>query len=200
MARFLAVLAVVLSAPGCREQPPAANPAGSRPQGDLPSKSASDLPPDRFRLAIEDVRSTGSADKRVFRITVPSSARRVCVFLGPIEYGQRWSLVIDPSPEAERNCSFEVSQPVVTPTGSKGQSVTVVGKLSTPTSTALSPLGMNSQDTVDTRDIVSFAADAKAGLHKQDAPLVLGHLKLGTSAARSFTLYVLTRDADPTRE
>ena len=193
MIRYIAVVAVMLTALGCGEQPPATKPSGTSEQAAVPTNNVSDLPQDSFRLAIEDVRSNGVAVKRIFLITVPSSAKRVRVFLGPVEKELSWSLNLDPSPEAERNCSFEVSQPVVEQKESS-KSVTVVCKLSTPNSTSESPLGFAAADTTILDDVVSFAA--KPGLYKQDTPVLLGNLKF--SSEQPLTLYVMTDDADTT--
>jgi len=146
-------------------------------------------------LAIDDVRSNGVAVKRIFLIAVPSSAVRVRVFLGPVAQEQSWSLNLDPSPKAERQCSFEVSQPVIEKKESRNY-VTVVCKLSTPNSTSESPLQLAADDTPIQDHEVSFVA--KPGLYKLDTPVVMGHLKLGVPNAQPLTLYVMTSDAHPT--
>lgn len=197
MVRSLLVVAVMLTALGCGEQPRAAKPAGTAQEADVVTNNASDLPQDSFRLAIDDVRSNGVAVKRIFLITVPSSAKRIRVFLGPVEQALSWSLNLHPSSEAEHICSFEVSQPVVEQKESS-KYVTVVCKLSTPNSTSESPLGFAADDTtiLDLDDVVSFAA--KPGLYKQDTPVLLGNLKFGVSNEQPLTLYVKTDAADPT--
>jgi len=195
MIRYIAIVAVMLTALGCGEQPPATKPSGASEKAAVPTNNASDLPQDSFRLAIEDVRSNEVTVKRLFVITVPTSSKRVRVFLGPVENELSWSLNLDPSPEAERNCSFEVSQPVVEQKG-LSKYVTVVCKLSTPNSTSESPLGFAADDTPILDDVVSFAA--KPGLYKQDTPVLLGNLNFGVSNEQPLTLYVMTDDANPT--
>lgn len=199
MIRYLVVVAVMLTVFGCRQQSPATAPAATS-QGRAAPNNPSNVPLDSFRLAIDDmgpdVRSDVDTGKRVFTISVPSSARRVRVLMGPVEQATSWSLNLEPSSEAERICMFEVSQPVVEQKDSS-RYVTVTCKLTTPKSTSESPLGFTADETTKIDEVVSYTDSAKAGLHKMNTGVVLGHLKLGTPEAASLTLFVTDEHTDP---
>lgn len=202
MIRYLAMLAVVLTASGCREPAVDTESAGSRQQPDVradTTKDASSVPRDSFRLSSQDARSTTGVRKQVFVIRVPSAAKRVSVFLGPVGSGSVWSLPVAPSSAPERECMFEVSYPVIEQEGSNRR-VVVVARLSMPTSNSESPLtrALAADDTPELEDVLSFSG--KSGLYQQDTPVVLGHLKLGVPEGQQITLYVSTSNTIPTKE
>jgi hypothetical protein len=142
------------------------------------------------------LRADVGTGKRVFTIAVPSSTKHIRVLMGPAEPALSWSLNVEPSPEAERICTFEVSQPVVEPSdSSKFVNVTVTCKLTTPTSSAESPLKFGAEEPIKPEEIVSFADSAKPGLYKLNTGVVLGHLKLGTAQATPLTLFVMDEHA-----
>jgi len=187
----LVVLVVVL---GCGHDPGANNPADPPQAADPPVNNTPQLAEDSFRLTIEDTRPNESTKKCLFLLTVPSSAKVVTVIQGQSQ-GPGWQLAIDPSTDAERQCTFEVSQSISDQKETEARIVTVLIKLSTPTGSSESPMKFPADGTTILDDVFSLAA--KPGLYKLGTPVLLGHLKLADSSEWPLTLYVKTGDTDP---
>ena len=192
MIRYLVVVAVIFGGLGCRQRSPVTIPVTTK-QNDAANNSSNE-PRGRFRLSIDDIRpdvpSNRDGGKRVFTISVPSLAKRVRVFVGPVGKEQSLSLNLDPSSEAERICWFEVSQPVFEQKDST-RYITVTCKLTVPKGASESPLTFTADETTKIEDVVSYTDSAKAGLYKMNTGVVLGHLKLDKQQAAPLTLFVM---------
>jgi hypothetical protein len=190
----LSALLVLVAVLGC----PGANNPGGPPQPAAPAVNKTpQLPEDSFRLAIEDTRPNESTKKCLFLLNVASSAKVITINKGQ-ERGPGWQLQIDPSNDAERQCTFEISQSISEQKEPEARTVTVLIKLSTPSSSSESTLEFPADNTTILDGVFSLAA--KPGLYKQDTAVLLGHLRLADSSEWPLTLYVKTGDTDPKPE
>jgi hypothetical protein len=107
----LSALVVLVAVLGCGHEPGANNPAGPAQPAAPVVNNTPQPAEDSFRLALEDTRSNESTKKRLFLLTVPSSAKVITVIQGQGQ-GTGWQLPMDPSTDAERQCTFEISQSI----------------------------------------------------------------------------------------